>query len=154
MSLVGGLWSIQGHFGASALTMNPQTLRLIHRHTAEKRAIPISSSWVYVLIPGRAHNQRLKDTCKHTQTDMRTQNQSLLPLFLTLILPRGQCSLLGKVPVTLISIRSYRESCSSDGYLCGPSSTFPWERKEAWVCSVAARLINVLYRWRWGISGM
>lgn len=48
MSLVGGLWSIQGHFGASALTVKSSAFVLVylHTHTVAKK------SKVYIFLPG------------------------------------------------------------------------------------------------------
>lgn len=62
----------------------------------------------------------------HTHNHTHKQSESCLCLSLC---PEDNEACFGREPVRLISIRSCTESCSGDGYLSGPSSTFPGERR-------------------------
>lgn len=150
MSLVGGLCSIRSHFGASALTTEPQLRGWFttpqHQHELSLSLFHKSSRlffFFFLSILKRTHKQARRPMRTHPNRHAHTHTHNVnlhFPFFCRSLCPEGSTAYFGKAPGPLISIRSYGESCRSDGYLCCPSFAFPRERKRSLVHSAAAGL--------------
>lgn len=110
MALIG---AIHSHFGCNCTSYRASALRLIYHHSAAAGAI-----YVPLLLSASVSISQKAHTKTKTHTSFACVSEYSMHRF-------------GKEPAPLIPIRSCRESCSGDGYLSGPSSTFPGERKGA-----------------------